>query len=71
MVSLIASLEYAHPQLYLWWGAMVGICSLAVLFALIRNINQQKPDVLPAPRMDRIARGGKDAWVVGEARDRC
>ncbi len=27
--------------------------------------------VLPAPRMDRIARGGKDAWVVGEARDRC
>ncbi len=48
-----------------------GFLCAELLCWLYASINQQKPDVLPAPRMDRIARGGKDAWVVSSARDRC
>lgn len=50
-----------------WYWAFWGACALAVLVALVRNIDRQdKP--LPKPRCDCIARGGKDHWVVGSAR---
>lgn len=62
MVTLYALMHSA------WWIPFIGLCALAVIFALIRNINQQEPDVLPAPRMDRIARGGHDAWTLSEPR---
>lgn len=52
----------------LFWIPFAGICGLAVLCALLRNISQQKPDLLPAPRCDLIARGGRDAWIVSEPR---
>jgi uncharacterized membrane protein YuzA (DUF378 family) len=70
MIAILTAFQTAHPQLWLWYYAFVGICALTVLLALMRNINQQKSDVLPAPRCDLIARGGHDAWEVSEARER-
>jgi hypothetical protein len=54
-----------------WWPAFVGVCSLAVLCALMRNISQQ--DLLHDPKPDCIAHGEPmhyirhDAWEVSEA----
>lgn len=48
-----------------WWLFFVGCCALAVIFAILKSINgQDKSDILPPPRCDLIARGGKDAWTV-------
>jgi hypothetical protein len=46
-----------------WWPFICGVCALAVLFALLRNINEQ--DKLPKPRMDCVARGPHHAFTVG------
>jgi hypothetical protein len=51
-----------------FWPLFCGLCAFAVTMALLRNISQQRSDVLPKPRMDCIARGGKDAWTVGPVR---
>ncbi len=50
-----------------YWMAFVGCCALAVLAALIRNINAQEKDVLPPPTSpvtERLWRVRHDAWSV-------
>lgn len=49
-------------------GLLAALCALWLLVRIERR--KPPPEVLPAPRMDRIARGGRDAWEVGEARVR-
>ncbi len=62
IANLIASIDIR---------CLFGFACAEALCWLYGSINQQKPDVLPAPRMDRIARGGHDHWRVSEARDKC
>ncbi len=49
-----------------YWMAFVGLCALAVLAALVRNINQQRPLPPPtSPVTERLWRVRHDAWDVG------
>ncbi len=50
-----------------WWMLFCGLCAFAVTMALLRNISQQRPDILPPPTSpvtERLWRVRHDAWSV-------
>ena len=51
----------------LFWLCFGALILVALVIASIGEwLEGRKPDVLPPPRMDRIARGGRDHWIVSE-----
>lgn len=47
---------------FLFWLLFFGFILLVWLLAEV--VERKEKEVLPAPRMDCIARGGKDHWLV-------
>lgn len=57
----------AGIEMLFWmiFGGFILICWL-----LAEVCERKEKDLLPAPRMDCIARGGKDHWLVSDVKTR-
>lgn len=51
---------------YLFWCGVFA--AILILWAIVELCAHDDNDLLPAPRCDCIARGGKDHWLVTDVK---